>query len=55
MDEKKLSDKSGEGVLPYIATIKIVATHENNPNEPITLCKGHSNQFICEKCSKFAK
>jgi hypothetical protein len=46
--------QSGDGnILPYIATIKMVASHSTNPNEPIQLCKGHSNQFICLKCDKF--
>ena len=46
--------QSGDGnILPYIATIKMVASHSTNPNEPIQLCKGHSNQFICLQCDKF--
>lgn len=48
------SVKSGDGnVLPYIATIKAVATHKTNPNEPYTLCSVHTNQFVCAKCDKF--
>lgn len=50
------SIKSGDGnVLPYVATIKETHTHSNNPNVPITLCVGHSNQFICALCDKFYK
>ena len=48
------SPQSGDGnILPYIATIKSIATHSNNPDVPIQLCKGHSNQFICASCHKF--
>jgi len=48
------SGQSGDGnILPYIATIKMVASHSTNPNEPIQLCKAHPNQFICLSCDKF--
>ncbi len=48
------SVKSGAGNgLPFVATIKEVSSHSNNPNVPITLCVGHSNQFICALCDKF--
>lgn len=44
----------GDGnILNYIATIKSVASHQSNPNEPIQLCRVHSNQFICALCDKF--
>ena len=44
----------GDGnILNYIATIKAVASHSNNPDVPIQLCKEHSNKFICALCDKF--
>lgn len=48
------SVKSGDGnVLPFVATVKDAPSHSNNPNVPITLCVGHSNQFVCALCDKF--
>ena len=47
--KKKPTPKSGDG------NVQSSASHANNPNVPITLCVGHSNQFICSLCDKFVK
>lgn len=48
-----VSTINGDSILPHIATIKSVATHVNNPDQPITLCNKHNNRVICPHCDKF--